>query len=400
MKNKLKKAFYILNFTFLIFLILSCTKPEPTNPFDPQVNWAPTNLKYEILSGTSIELSWLDNCNLEDGFIIERKENNNWIQLAQLGANVTHYIDDSFIITDMIYYRMYAFAEDNNSAYSNEINISLLLPGTIFVQGGTFNMGDHYNEGGSDELPVHLVTLDDFFIGVCEITHTQYIEFLNDFGVSSNGSYNGTELIDMDDSDCAIDYNGSFYFGGSSYASFTECPVIEVTWYGGAVYCNWRSQQEGLTECYNLSDWSCDFNADGYRLPTEAEWEYAARGGVNWTDDYRYSGCHNVSDLPNYAWISSNSNSQTHPVGTKLPNQLEIHDMSGNVWEWCNDWYDISYYSSSPANNPTGPPTGTYRVLRGGSWYYNDFYCRVANRVNGNPNYSYYNLGFRITRTP
>ncbi len=270
------------------------------------------------------------------------------------------------------------------------------IEGMILVEGGTFDMGDHFDEGYYDELPVHEVTLNSFLIGQYEVTHTNYIEFLNSWGVSSDGSYNGTELINMDDSDCAIDYNGSFYFGGSSRAPNIECPVIEVTWYGGIVYCNWLSEQEGLTPCYDLSDWSCDFSADGYRLPTEAEWEYAARGGVNWTDNYRYSGT--TDNMGDYGWYSSNSGSQTHEVGTKEPNQLSIYDMSGNVYEWCNDWYCWWYYSSSPGNNPTGPDSGTPRVRRGGSWNLDAGGCSVANRSSHSPGGSSFNIGFRILR--
>jgi formylglycine-generating enzyme required for sulfatase activity len=164
-------------------------------------------------------------------------------------------------------------------------------------------------------------------------------------------------------------------------------------------YCNLKSQQHGLTPCYNLSDWSCDFSANGYRLPTEAEWEYAARGGINWTDDYRYSGCHEESELGDYAWYYSNSSMQTHEVGTKLPNQLGIYDMSGNVYEWCNDWYDHAYYSISPASNPIGPVSSSYRVMRGGGWLNGASYSRVAYRLDYIPAYSDRSIGFRLVRS-
>ena len=131
-------------------------------------------------------------------------------------------------------------------------------------------------------------------------------------------------------------------------------------------------------------------------MPTEAEWEYASRGGVNWTDDYRYSGT--TDNLGDYAWYGSNSGSQPHEVGTKLPNQLDIYDMSGNVYEWCNDWYLSSYYNSSPANNPTGPDSESHRVGRGGYWLGNASFCLVANRFDVNPGGSYHVIGFRILR--
>ncbi|MBI9032232.1 SUMF1/EgtB/PvdO family nonheme iron enzyme [bacterium] len=257
----------------------------------------------------------------------------------------------------------------------------------VLVEGGTYN-----NETAD-------VTISDFYMSKYEITHTKFIGFLNSYGVASNGSYNGVELIDMDDSDCAIGYsNGNFYFDGSSYATNAECPVIEVTWYGSAVYSNWLSSQEGLTPCYNTSTWTCNINANGYRLPTEMEWMYAAKGGNQEpaTGYNQYAGTDVEAELTNYAWYSPNSGSTTHVVGTKLPNQLGLYDMSGNVWEWCNDWYGS--YSSSAQTDPVGPATGSYRVRRGGGWSYDADRCRVALRGGSNPSYSNSDLGFRVTR--
>jgi len=235
----------------------------------------------------------------------------------------------------------------------------------VFVEGGTFEMGDHFNEGLDAELPVHDVTLNSFYIGQYEVTQGEY--------------------------EAVMGSNPAQYYGVDD-----NYPVYYVTWFNAVEYCNALSEQESLTPCYNLSDWSCDFSADGYRLPTEAEWEYAARGGVNWTDDYRYSGT--TDNLGDYAWYDSNSGNQTNEVGTRLPNQLDIYDMSGNVWEWCNDWYSSSYYDSSPVNNPTGPDSGSTRLERGGSWGDNVFHGRIANRGNGNPILSFLNIGFRIFR--
>jgi len=489
------RLFHILFFLLYLILIISCSeKPLFNNPYDPDTDpqsWEPSNLQFMQLSVNSIKLLWQDNCNLEEGFKIDKKVGTNFWQneYSSLAENIEEWTDENAEINEILQYRVYAFSVNNNStsietgvidntfqapenltytignisvntadihlfwdynaqgiygfkvekngailaetvpsgstgwvdiginisesynyrvlafyqsynsAFSNEV--SWYCPeALIFVQGGTFDMGDHYNEGSSDELPVHSVTLDDFFLGKYEVTHAEYIEFLNDYGVNSDGSYNGTELIVIGSYYCAIKHNGSsFYFEGCIQASSDDCPVMNVTWYGAVVYCNWKSQHVGLSECYNLSDWSCDFSANGFRLPTEAEWEYAARGGINWTDDYRYSGC-DIDELSNYAWYGSNSNDQTHPVGTKLANQLEIHDMTGNVWEWCNDWYSSSYYSSSPSNNPTGPISGNVRVLRGSCWSNLFFYnrLRVAGRYIPDPydNFRYY--GFRTVR--
>ena len=237
--------------------------------------------------------------------------------------------------------------------------------GMVLVEGGTFEMGDHFIEGGGDELPVHEITLNGFYIGQYEVTQAEYAAVMgsnpaHDWGVGDN------------------------------------YPVYYVSWYDALEYCNAMSIQENLTPCYDLSDWSCDFSADGYRLPTEAEWEYAARGGVNWTDNYRYSGT--TDNLGYYAWYGSNSSTQTQEVGTKLPNQLDIYEMSGNVFEWCNDWYSSSYYGSSPANNPTGPDSGSYRVVRGGSWHFDANGCRVATRNISPPGGIHLGVGFRILR--
>lgn len=283
----------------------------------------------------------------------------------------------------------------------NEIeNIEIVQYEMTFVEGGMFIMGDHYNEGWDDELPVHSVTLDDFYIGKYEVTHAEFIEFLNNIGAEVNGSYNGNQLIDIENERCPIEHDGNnFNFVSNSYVSSADCPVIEITWVGACEYSNWLSDFENLTECYNISIGyvECDFEANGYRLPTEAEWEYACRGGINWIDDFRYSGCHELSDLTDYAWYNNNS-SDLHPTGEKLPNQLGLFDMSGNVYELCWDWFSSSYYSNSPSTNPTGPDTGSDRVSRGGDWNDGAAFVRSAARFSSYPHTSNGYLGFRIIR--
>ena len=266
--------------------------------------------------------------------------------------------------------------------------------GFVLVEAGSFQMGS--TGGSSNEKPVHRVTITrNLYVSKYEVTHRQYLEFLNDAGVGSAGSLNGVELIDMDDEDCAVGYrNGGFYFKGSVRASEIDTPVIEITWYGATDYCNWLSRKEGLPEAYSVGGDTVRLNlsANGYRLPTEAEWEYSARGGKD-SEGYAYAGGNTISDV---GWYIRNSGGKTHSVGQKQPNELGLYDMSGNVWEWVWDWYGS--YSSSSQTDPGGPSTGSARVRRGGSWYFGAGGLRVADRGNYTPSGSVYNLGFRPVR--
>jgi sulfatase modifying factor 1 len=154
-------------------------------------------------------------------------------------------------------------------------------------------------------------------------------------------------------------------------------PVERIQWTDAARFCNKCSELDGLTPCYDLQTWECRFEAGGYRLPTEAEWEYACRAGSR----SRYFFGDDAAKAPQYAWLKPHSVGRTHPVGQKLPNAWGLHDMLGNVWEWCNDWYRADYYQESPRDNPRGPATGTQRVLRGGAWDCAVEKCTVACRA-------------------
>ena len=265
--------------------------------------------------------------------------------------------------------------------------INSVPAGFVYVPGGTFTMGDTRGGGDSDELPTHIVTLNSFLLGKYEVTQAEYAQYMTP---------------------------GSSWT--SSYGLGNNYPAYYVSWYAILKYCNLRSMAEGLTPVYTISGstnpaswgtvptssnatWNaaiCNWSANGYRLPTEAEWEYAARGAMN-TPDYLYSGSDDVNAV---AWYSgNNSPNGSKPVGTKAANGLGLHEMSGNLWEWCWDWYGSGYYSSSPGSNPTGPASGSYRVARGGSWDYSATICRVANRWGS---FSYGDLtynGFRLCRS-
>ncbi len=288
----------------------------------------------------------------------------------------------------------------------------------VLVPEGTFEMGDGLSDGWPVEGPVHAVTLDSFHMGKYEVTNQQYCDYLNSANgqglitVTSGVVYkagSGTNFPYCETStlyeESQIAYDGSVFSvrikGGRSMGND---PIVCVTWYGAVAYCNWRSQQLGRQLCYDSETLEPIYPLrDGMRLPTEAEWEYAARGGLNgkrfpwgdtitqsqanyyssWRDGYpRYS--YDVNPIEGYhpTW-NDGVYPYTSTVGSFAANGYGLHDMAANVWEWCNDWYSDSYYSSSPLSNPTGPTSGTYRVLRGGTWSKPAYYCRVAYRHDG-----------------
>lgn len=230
----------------------------------------------------------------------------------------------------------------------------------VIVEGGTFTMGS--NDGEPDEKPEHSVTVSSFMMGKYEVTQELW--------------------------ESVMGRNPSLFKGSSR-------PVEQVSWYDAVEFCNKLSEKEGLQKAYSGSgnDISCDFTSNGYRLPTEAEWEYAARGG-NKSEGYKYSGS---DDLDQVGWNDDNSIDRTEEVGSKQPNEMGIYDMSGNIREWCWDWYDN--YSSSSQTDPVNSNSGTNRVLRGGSWFSNAGDCRVAYRGNSSPELRHSNYGFRLART-
>ncbi|MCI4648396.1 SUMF1/EgtB/PvdO family nonheme iron enzyme [Phaeodactylibacter sp.] len=252
-----------------------------------------------------------------------------------------------------------------------------------FVKGGTFQMGSTSTEGGSDEKPVHSVTVSDFYIGRHEVTFEEYDAYCEATGKSK-----------PDDE-------------GWGRA---RRPVIYVSWHDAVAYCNWRSQQEGYQPVYTISGdrVTADWSANGYRLPTEAEWEFAARErGKN----VQFGNGKDIARASELNFDASESyktrysvvgtyRKQTVPVGSlNSPNELNLHDMSGNVWEWCWDWYDSDYYNNSSSRNPRGSSTGSRRVLRGGSWSNGPAGLRCAYRNGGSPDRRYDDIGFRLSRT-
>jgi formylglycine-generating enzyme required for sulfatase activity len=172
----------------------------------------------------------------------------------------------------------------------------------------------------------------------------------------------------------------------------TANPVEQLRWSDAVKFCNKRSEIEGLQPCYDLKTLKANFEANGYRLPTEAEWEYACRAGT--TTAYFFGDA--PAKLGDYAWFDKNSGGHPRPVGQKQPNPWGLYDMAGNVWEWCNDWYKVDYYQESPRENPPGPDGGKNKVLRGGAWRFSADNCRSGYRYNESPGYSDVCFGYDI----
>ena len=260
------------------------------------------------------------------------------------------------------------------------------------VASGTFTMGRTKASGLTeydDELPTHAVTLTkSFYISKFEVQQTEWLAVMG-----SNPS---------------------------EFSSDTSRPVEMVSWYAVLVYCNKRSMNEGLTPAYSIGGhtdpvtwgvipttnnvtWNgaiCNWNANGYRLPSEAEWEFAARGGVS-TPDFIFSGSDDVGTV---SWYDGNAGTSTHSVGQKQANGLGLYDMSGNVQEWVWDWYSNSYYTSGAVTDPTGPTSGTIHTIRGGSWDTPASWSRIVFRNYGTPEKEApkvinNRLGFRVVRT-
>jgi formylglycine-generating enzyme required for sulfatase activity len=334
----------------------------------------------------------------------------------------------------------------------------------IYIPGDEFEMGRHVNDPcapgpdpePADELPVHAVLVDAFFMSKFEITNQQYCDYLNSalnsgsiylsnnvvHGTGNNQSYcdthsaDGYSQIDFGDPNFSVREKGG--------RDMSDDPVQNVSWYGAAAYCNWLSQQKCYDSCYDITDpnWPCDFAKNGFRLATEAEWEYAARGGnygpyhrFPWGNTTSHSQANYYADRDNsyeessitdYHPLWNGVEPYTSPVGffdgtmkykvdynwpgsatsyqtTSGANGYGLYDMTGNIIEWCNDWYDSNYYDTSPYDNPQGPassnkcsPEGC-RVLRGGGWGSRTHFCRVAYRRNyGGLSDKGFNIGFRI----
>lgn len=242
---------------------------------------------------------------------------------------------------------------------------------TVFVEGGTFEMGSN-NKNFKDETPIHKVRVDSFYIAQCEIPFDDYSAFCKQAGYSES-------------------------YGTPDY------PATNISWQRAVMMCNWLSRRDGFDRAYDIQRddkdtyfrVTCDFKSNGYRLPTEAEWEYAAKGGHR-SKNFKYSGSNSPFSV---AWYSDTYQGLEHKSGELLPNELGIYDMTGNVSEWCWDRYDETYYTKKDSINPKGPDVGSYRVYRGGSRRNKIIYIENTRRFYLEENKKDLYLGFRVVRS-
>lgn len=277
----------------------------------------------------------------------------------------------------------------------------VLIPGGTFVMGACTNVGQEYI---SNAVPQHVVTVSAFYLERYLVTGDLWFQ---EYTWATNHGY---------------------VFANPGACKADAHPVQSVTWQDAIAWCNARSQSEGFQPCYTnanglpytnslaLFSGGCNWSANGYRLPTEAEWERAARGGVvnhrfPWGDGntiqhtranyfagsaaYSYDTSTTTGYHPSY---NAGNPPYTSPVGSFAANGLGLYDMAGNVWEWCWDWFGSTYYTVSPGLDPRGPASGTERVVRGGSWYIPPYFARVANRFNITPSFVGNDIGFRCAR--
>ena len=299
---------------------------------------------------------------------IQKSERMAYVDMISGDSNLIP-IKATELISDLLQENISASSSSSSSGYQSVSNVNQyyvedagcgLNMKMIYVEGGTFQMGatpEQGSDAASDEKTVHSVTLDGYYIAECEVTQEQWQKIM------------GTTIYQQRDK-----ANTSWPMRGAG----PNYPMYYVSWHEAQKFCGILSEITGKT----------------YMLPTEAQWEYAARGG-NKSKGYKYSGSPYVETV---AWCSSNSGGSHHPVKGKKANELGLYDMSGSVFEWCYDWYGA--YSSSSQSNPTGASSGQYRVLRGGGWSHGASNCRISNRVNCTPTYRYINCGFRVVCIP
>jgi len=346
--KKLLLASWLLGVSMIFVTLESCKKDEPVSAVN-----APSAPTLVSVANGAIEqslpptLSWTA-VNGATGYVLQISADTSFGSLVfnKNGITATALSVPDLCYLTTYYWRVCAANAGGSSTYSPVWSFSTKAVEMIPIAGGNFIMGG---------TPSHSVTLSSYKVSSVEITQKQWSAIMNS--------------------------NPSMHIGDNY-------PVEQVSWYQAVSFCNKLSIKLGKTPCYAIngntapSDWSSGTiqmsRTGGYRMPTEAEWEYAARGGQN----TGFSGTNTEAELQHYAWYV-NTATNTMPVGKKLPNQFGLYDMTGNVWEWCWDWY--ATLASTPENDPAGPATGTYKTLRGGAWSNNTTYCNVTYRLTRGP---------------
>ena len=246
----------------------------------------------------------------------------------------------------------------------------------IFVKGGCFQMGDAFGDGYDWERPAHEVCVNDFYMGKYPVTVGEFRKFTDETGYRTDAEKGGCKILNGG----RFENDGSRNWRSPGFPQDDRYPAVCISWNDASAFAGWLSKKTGKR----------------YRLASEAEWEYAARSGG---EREKWAGTSSEERLPKFAWYNANSGYKPHAVGEKSPNALGLYDMSGNVWEWVQDWFGENYYKVSPAKNPGGPSGGKERVLRGGSWFNGPGAARVFERLKNTPDDRFTSYGFRCVRT-
>lgn len=412
--------------------------PTPTAP------GVPTGL-VAVAGAGEVGLTWSapagDGGSAITEYVVYRRETTGLLtELGRTAAAVTSYADEGLAAGTTWVYAVAAVNEVGEGGQSDEASATALLfiVETVTVPAGTFTMGATDTEGGyGNEFPRHEVTLSSYDVGKFEVTNGEYAAVLNWAlakgylkGDAAGNPYvggpvyaDGKMLLGISSPYCQIAFADGAFTAKSAPSSsvpvpMADHPVVMVSWYGAVAFCTWLSESAGLRPWYGVSSEPWELRPplapNGYRLPTEAEWERAAAwdgAAVPSPKHFAYGVSADTIDGTrcNYAEANPLGLSMypyTVPVGSydgragtlDSPSPVGCYDMCGSVWEWCHDWYAL--YTVDPQENPLGPSSGSYRLLRGGSWFNDEPQCRAAYRTNESPANSSYTIGFRVVVSP
>jgi formylglycine-generating enzyme required for sulfatase activity len=410
----MKKYFVLFTMLSIVsFFLINCSDDEVTNPDnggkDPKVNITSPLDGESFIEGVSITFAGagedFEGAALPDSVLIWRSDVND-----NIGTGTSFENDNLSLGPHVI-----TLTGTDSKGRSDSESISIdVTPSAAFVliRADTFTMGSPSDEPNRDsDETLHLVTLtSDFYISATEITNQQYADMAQwayDRGwctatsssLQDNIDGSTEELLDLDSGDCEISFSSETFTVDTGKENH---PVVEVSWYGAVSYCDWLNLKNDLARAYDHSSWECNgddpYNAQGYRLPTEAEWEYACRAGSQTAfanGDITDTGCSDpVLDV--IGWYCGNASGSTNPVSQLISNDWDLSDMHGNVWEWCNDWYD-DY--NGDETDPAGPDTDRIsRVIRGGCFANDADDTRSAGRNWSHPTFTSFSIGFRVCR--